>query len=296
MPSATLLGIAQDAGVPQAGCFCQRCMAVHKGKAPELYPVALGIKDADGKHHLIEASRTLPRQLYLWAKSISDTNDEPTPINPISTLILTHFHLGHIDGIGQFGREALGAPVGSIRLITGKPVIDDLKKKSALKPFRPEAITNGSKVHLGTGVCLEFLRVPHREHEGSETYGIVVRGQNKSILFLPDHDTYEETLDYHNMSSIREWFKSIKVDIAMVDGSFYSVQELADRRSDFGNIPHPPISETLRLLGRRDAKNDPEIVFIHLNHSNPILDNKEKQLEVEKAGWGVGLQGQVWEI
>jgi len=57
-----ILGIAQDGGVPQAGCACERCMAVHNGLQPELFPVSLGITDKDGSFHLIEASRTLSRQ------------------------------------------------------------------------------------------------------------------------------------------------------------------------------------------------------------------------------------------
>lgn len=39
-----------------------RCMDVHNGNSKELFPVALGITDDDGKYHLIEASRSLARQ------------------------------------------------------------------------------------------------------------------------------------------------------------------------------------------------------------------------------------------
>jgi len=274
-------------------------MDVHNGKAPELYPVAIGITDDDGKYHLIEASRTLSRQLHLWAISISKqrglNNDVPVVISQISSVILTHHHLGHIDGIGLFGREVMGKPSKSIRLISGKAVLDILGKQSILDPFTLESISNRSSVDLGKGVTLEFYRVPHRESELGETYGIVIRGKTKSILFLPDHDTYRETLMFQNKTSIREWIKSLEVDVALIDGTFFTFEEIQCNRIDSKGIPHPTISESLELLGRR-KKDDPDIIFIHLNHTNPVIDNSAKRLEIEELGWKIGIQGEMWVI
>lgn len=297
MPTVTLLGTAQDGGVPQAGCSCPRCMAVHSNESPELYPVSLGIKDDDGHYHLIEASRSLAKQLRLWAVATRHLGENLPVISPISSITLTHKHLGHIDGIGQFGREVIGYKSQSIRLIAGKTVIEDLEKKSYLDPFSPEVVSNGSAVILGKGVTLEFLRVPHREQECSETYGIVVRGEKKSILFLPDHDTYLETLDYHKQTDIKEWLRSIQIDIALLDGTFFTVEEVAKRRSDAKGIPHPPISESLHLLGERNKDVDPQVIFVHLNHTNPVIDDDSKRQEITRLGWEVGSQGgHVWEI
>lgn len=297
MPTVTLLGIAQDGGVPQAGCSCARCMAVHCKKSPELYPVSLGIKDDDGNYHLIEASRLLGKQLRLWAEATRHLGEELPIISPISSVTLTHKHLGHVDGIGQFGREVMGYRTRSIRLITGERVIKVLEQKSYLEPFAPEVISNGSKVTLGKGLTLEFLRVPHREEECSETYGVIVRGNKKSIFFLPDHDTYEETLSYHKCETLKEWLRSLQIDIALLDGTFFTIEEVAKRRSDAAGIPHPPICESLDLLKERDAEIDPEVIFVHLNHTNPVIDDESKRQEIKELGWDIGNQGHhVWEI
>ena len=234
-------------------------------------------------------------RLRLWATSTAHLGHDLPIISPIKSVTLTHLHLGHIDGIGLFGREVMGAPTESIRLISGKPVIDEIEKKSYLQPFAPEVISNGSRVELGPGVALEFHRVPHRDHECGETYGVIVRGEQKSILFLPDHDTYEETLNYHDKTSVREWLKSLDIDVALIDGTFFTVEEIAGRRSDSKTIPHPTISETLKLLGQR-TNDDPDVIFIHINHTNPILDDEMKSLEVEQLGWKIGTQGQTWII
>ena len=43
--------------------------------------------------------------------------------------------------------------------------------------------------------------------------------------------------------------------------------------------------------------NDPEILFFHLNHSNPVTntDSKEKQI-VESLGWRIAKDGQVFTL
>jgi pyrroloquinoline quinone biosynthesis protein B len=215
-------------------------------------------------------------------------------VSAIKSVSLTHLHLGHVDGLGLFGREVMGR--SNIRLLGSKPVLDELRKRSLLEPFAPEVITNASKVLLGRGVSLEFHRVPHRDHEVGETHAIIVRGAEKSILFLPDHDTWSETLGLYKMDSIRAWLKHLSVDIALLDGTFFTVEEVAGRRGDAKGIPHPPVSESLDLLGKRMNGIDPEIFFIHLNHTNPIIDDPEKQKLVEELGWHIGAQGDKWEI
>jgi len=269
----------------------KRCISVHEGRSNELYPVSIGIIDQEDRFHLVEASRTLSRQLRIWAKAHPKKNLEIAP--PIESVTLTHLHLGHIDGLGQFGREAMGRQ--NIRLLGSKPLIDDLAKKSYLGPFSAEIVQNGSSVILGKGVSVEFHRVPHRDHETGETHAIVVRGIKKSLLFLPDHDTWLETLRLQNVKSIREWIQQLKVDVALIDGTFFCRNEVAGRREDSAGIPHPPISETLELLGKR-VDGDAEIFFIHLNHTNPVIDDPEKKRQVEALGWHIGEQGHVWDI
>ena len=216
-------------------------------------------------------------------------------VNNIKTVSLTHLHLGHIDGLGIFGNECMGCDQNSINLIASKPVIDQLQKKSLLEPFSSTIIEDQSQVKLGRGVKIEFHRVPHREDEVGDTHAIVIRGDEQSILFLPDHDTYNETLKWHKMDTIREWFKKLSVQIVLIDGTFYNYDEIGNRRKDAKNIPHPSIESSLNLLGKRE-EGDPEIYFIHLNHTNTLIDNVDHRMNVLKSGWGIGSQGYVFEL
>ena len=301
MPNVVLLGIAQDGGVPQAGCSCPRCISVHNQQSDELFPVSLGIEDDDGKYHLIEASRTMAKQFFLWSSSSSSSQKCCNVVSPITSVTLTHLHLGHVDGLGQFGREVMGKQ--DVRLYVSEKVLSALQKRGPiLEPFDPYIIPKdkNNTIQLGKGVTLEFYPVPHRDMEGQgDTHAIVIRGEKRSILFLPDHDTWNQTLALHQESSIRSFLSSLKVDVALIDGTFWSYEELGTTHRDFSTIPHPPITQTLKLLGKKKQQPgiDPDIFFIHFNHTNPILDsNSPFQSQVESLGWKIGRQGMSWEI
>jgi len=106
---------------------------------------------------------------------------------------------------------------------------------------------------------------------------------------LPDHDTWGATLSSLEHDNPRDWFQSLDVDIVLLDGTFWDDKELKNRVQT--NVPHPPVSQSLESLGNRQD-GDPRIVFIHLNHSNPLHypDSDQYQL-VNEMGWEVGTEG-----
>ena len=90
-------------------------------------------------------------------------------------------------------------------------------------------------------------------------------------------------------SSIRDWLNSLEVDFALIDGTFWSGGELGGR--DMSLIPHPTISDTIGRLGRRED-GDPEVIFFHLNHTNPAIDHgSDEYRELAALGWSIGEQG-----
>ena len=283
-----ILGTAQDGGIPQAGCSCNNCMSAHNNSKMKRNPVCCGIKGVDGSFHLIEAGRKLSEQLKLWSDKMN--MDE---IKKPETVSITHLHLGHIDGLGQFGKEVMN--FSDLPLFVSRKNMTILEKRRSISPFRCKIIKCGEKFSpsVGCGFKLEFIKVPHRDEEG-DTHAIMVHGPNKSLLFLPDHDYWKETLEEHNKKTIREWFSDMEINYALIDGTFWNSQELIDR--EMFKIPHPTISETIKLLGRKGI-NDPEILFFHLNHSNPVAntDSKERKL-VENLGWQIANDGQVFTL
>ena len=278
-----VVGIAQDGGVPQAGCSCERCVSALNEPTNILYPVSCVIRGLDGSVHLVEATRSLSLQLGIASASLG-MGDSLIP----DSVTLTHAHLGHIDGIGQFGKEAMGQ--SGVPLFASSSVIRVLDERRLSSPFRANETLPGASFSPteGCGFELEFVRVPHRD-EHSDTHAIKVIGPNHSLLFLPDHDNWGQTLEMAGAGSIREWLSSMGVGFAMIDGTFWSDGELGGR--DMAQVPHPTISESLELLGeKRDG--DPDIIFIHLNHTNPALDESSNQAKyLSSLGWSIGKQG-----
>ena len=283
MAKVTLLGTAQDGGRPQPGC--QRLCCSDLGPEDIRHPVSLGITDETGRGHLIEATRALADQLNIW--------EHP----PLNSVILTHAHFGHVDGLGLFGRETLNArgldlyaSTSMLSLIEQTPQWSLMVEQGVFSAVPTAA---GSLHSLSPDVRLEAVQVPHRA-ELSDMHAFIVRGPNQSVLFLPDHDRWDDTLAHHHVSSIREWLSSLRVDIALVDGTFWSANELSGRRQD--EVPHPTVSETLERLGPR-VEGDPHVVFIHLNHTNPLHEpsSPEHQTVID-MGWTVGEQGMTFTL
>ncbi len=281
---AVLLGSAQDGGVPQAGCVEQCCMNRFGGPTRSRNPVALGVTAEDDSRHLFEASRTLSDQLRIWSDA------DGLPLNTLDSLWLTHAHLGHIDGLGQFGCEAWGVKgvpmYGSesmISLIQNSPNLAHLFDNGHLVPT---TFSDGNKVQLTSELSITPLRVPHRD-ELTDTYAFLIAGSESRMLFLPDHDSWDGTLGLHGSENPRDWFRSLSVDLALLDATFWSEDELGGHAREIG---HPPVEETLGLLGRRNA-GDPRVVLFHLNHTNPLHDEASAEAaRVRAIGWEVGQQ------
>ena len=61
---------------------------------------------------------------------------------------------------------------------------------------------------------------------------------------------------------------------------------------DISKIPHPTVIESLELLGHKNESSF-DLKFIHLNHTNPLLDDKSVELKkVNTMGWDIAKEGE----
>jgi pyrroloquinoline quinone biosynthesis protein B len=80
------------------------------------------------------------------------------------------------------------------------------------------------------------------------------------------------------------------VDVALIDGTFYSGDELPGR--DLSKIGHPLVVDTMDLLQERVSAGKLEVWFTHLNHSNPALTPGSAALKaLEARGFRVAYAG-----
>jgi len=206
----------------------------------------------------------------------------------IDELWLTHAHLGHIEGLGQFGREALNSK--NIKLRCSDSVVDYTMNHPIWKKLIERGNLTFAKFQSENIIPIE---VPHRARD-FDTHAILFKGQSNNIFFLPDHDTWEKTLDFVGYDNPKEWFSSLDANIILLDGTFWDSNELKGRIQS--NVPHPPVSETLDLIGRRED-GDPRIIFIHLNHTNPLhYPNSPEYQKLSDLGWEVGEEGMEFKL
>lgn len=281
MVEVTLLGVAQDGARPQAGCIQPCCAGLSADETA--YPVSLGIIDELGEGHLIEAGRYLGEQFRIWGAASLDS------------VWLTHAHFGHVDGLGLFGKETMASRDIELHVSAKmRQLIEDTPQWSLLLKqgvFQESVFESEQLIALNGQLTITPIEIPHRD-ELSDMHAFLVCGANKRLLFLPDHDSWQQTLESQNQPNIRSWLNHLQVDIALLDGTFWSEDELGGRSQE--NVPHPPVKQTLQMLGQRQD-GDPEIIFIHLNHTNPLFDESSAAYEeVILNGWQVAIQGQTF--
>lgn len=282
-PFIMVLGVAQDAGYPQAG-YQEEWKAINLGQRKPLYTVSLGLIDPiNKKRYLFDATPDFKEQLQMLDE-ISETNDYP-----LDGIFLTHAHIGHYTGLMHLGREVMGA--------TGVPVHAMPKMKTFLEENGPwnqlvtlnnisiKPMQDSTLVELSKDISVMPFTVPHRD-EYSETVGFKIQIKQKSVVFIPDIDKWNKW-----DVEIREVVKNN--DIVLIDASFYQDGELEGR--DMSLIPHPFTKESMELFSELSKTDKAKVHFIHANHTNPILDmNSPEYEEVSQAGFNVAQQGQIF--
>jgi pyrroloquinoline quinone biosynthesis protein B len=80
------------------------------------------------------------------------------------------------------------------------------------------------------------------------------------------------------------------IEVALLDGCFFSPDELPGR--DLSQIPHPLVGDTVaRLAGKKC-----EVHLIHLNHTNPLLNDGPERAWLARQGVQVGAFGRRWSL
>lgn len=277
-----ILGNVQDGGAPHMGCFKSCCAPLYTQPNKTLKVVSLGVLDArEEKTYLFEATPDIATQMaFLRTAAPFRAGSAPDGI------FITHAHIGHYTGLMFLGRETLNAdqvPVYSLPrfadFVASNGPWDQLLE---LKNIRLHPLSEGDPVSLSAHLQVRAFRVPHRD-EYSDTAGFEIAGPEKKALFIPDIDKWER------------WETSLiaaieQVDLAFIDASFYDNAEIGYR--DVSEIPHPFVVESLALLEALPGELRARVYFIHMNHTNPMLNpDSEASKAVIAAGYGIARMG-----
>ena len=275
-----ILGNTQDAGLPHIGCqhpFCEDSFNVYE----EHYTTSIAVVNSDLKKYILfEATPDITFQLNNLKKNIFDEFILP------ESVYITHAHIGHYTGLMYFGREALGAKDIMVRVL---PRMSNFLQNNGpwsqlvdVNNIKIKEINFGSSTKELANIDITPVQVPHRD-EYSETAGYIIKGENKKALFIPDIDKWEKW--DRELSQLAKEF-----DFLLIDATFYDSKEI---NRDISEIPHPLVTETMNLLSGLNIENRNKVYFIHMNHTNMMLDPNSKLSKlITSKGFNIARLGQ----
>ena len=274
-----VLGVAQDGGVPHLGCSKTCCST----SSVTRYVSSIMVLNQESKtSYIFDASPDLAKQLSFMKDKISEN---------LKGIFLTHAHIGHYSGLMYLGRESFNSkniPVYAMpRMKKFLETNGPWDQLVSLNNIKINSIINEREIIVEKELIVKPIEVPHRD-EYSETVGYLIKGPNKSAIYIPDIDKWYK------------WDKSIvdlisSVDYAFIDATFYDEKEINYR--DISEIPHPFVIESMKLFEGVSKEEKSKIYFIHLNHTNPLLDSSSSEYkDLISKGYNVAQEGLVLKL
>jgi len=276
-----VLGTSQDGGYPQVGCSEKCCNIAWKNQSIIRFPSCLAlVNPSTKKYWLFDITPEVKAQVKMLESYGCS----------LAGVFITHAHIGHYMGIINFGLEVMN--LNSIPVYVMPRMKSFLESNSIMN----QLITNANIKLIKLldqdyrsidGTMIKPFNVPHR-NELSETVGFEIKGNKKTVIYLPDIDSWDGWMD--NLLNLIDLS-----DVLFLDGTFFSKDELKTR--DISKTPHPAITDTMDRLSNLDLDLKRKIRFIHFNHTNDVLrDGSDAAKNVIDNGFLLSKEMQSFEI
>jgi len=286
-----ILGAAAGGGFPQWNCNCRMCHGVRQGtiKASRRTQSSIAISADAESWVLFNTSPDILAQLAAFpalqpARSLRDT--------AITAIVFMDSQIDHTTGLLML-REGCPHQVYCSDMVyedlsTGFPLFKMLKHWNGGINHHPIPL-DGSSFTIAGIEGLAFTAIPvegkappysphrHNPHSG-DNIGIKVTDtrSGKNLFYAPGlGELSATTVDLMTAA-----------DCLLVDGTFWQEDEMASvglgvrKAADMGHLPQSGpggMIEVLRPMPR------PRKILIHINNTNPILDEESEQRAILKA-------------
>jgi pyrroloquinoline quinone biosynthesis protein B len=307
----TVLGSAAGGGFPQWNCACRNCSRLRAGALflQARSQAQLLVCSPEGGSYLLNASPDLRTQIL--ATSLLNPQHSPRH-TPIAGVVLTSADVDSVIGLLHLREfqplEIYAAP--SIRRI----LLEDNHIFRVLDRANPPAVWRDIEANtwfsLGTtdssaaesslrclmvplgGAYADYVTEDLRRTlpPGEAVAGLVLAQGSKQIFYAP-------TLPAHS-NEWKDWARSS--DLCLLDGTFWNEDELISAgvgSKTATEIGHVPLTGADGLLAQRDFAKRGRRVLIHINNTNPILDEESPECRaVRDAGWEIAYDGMTIEL
>ena len=284
--SLHVLGVAQDGGKPQIGNPDDPTWDDPTLRRHATSLALIDLRSEQPRRWLFEATPDIKLQMHMLDKIAA------TPDAPLDGVFLTHAHIGHYAGLMFFGHESMGAqniPVHAMPkmarfLKTNGPWSQLVKYENIVI----NELRDNAAVSIAPEVSVTPFRVPHRQ-EFSEVVGFKISGAEKTALFSPDIDAWEDW----DAEGMRIEDEIAAVDVAYLDATFYANGEIPGR--DMSGFPHPFVAHSMARFDALPAAEKSKIRFIHMNHTNPLHIPGDKERDTVRVnGFAVAEEGETF--
>jgi pyrroloquinoline quinone biosynthesis protein B len=311
-----VIGSSAGGGFPQWNCNGPQSRAVRYGEPGFRSRTQSSLAvSADGTDWvLLNASPDIREQIAATPE-LQPRRDGPLRHSPIKAVVVTNADIDHIAGLLTLREKeafSLYASERSLETINANSVFDALDHDLVPRRLLPldEAVElRGPSGSLG--ISLEAFAVPGKtplylEEAGKsiEDYmseegeaiglriwqGSVSEGDRPALYYIPGCAWVDEAL--------RDRLQG--AGILLFDGTVFTDSEMPDMGLGVKTghrMGHLPISGEGGVMAQIDGLEIGRRIFIHINNSNPILDeNSAARREVEEAGWDVAFDGMELEL
>jgi pyrroloquinoline quinone biosynthesis protein B len=307
----TVLGSAAGGGFPQWNCACANCSRLRAGglSYQARSQAQVVVCSNAGEYYLLNASPDLRTQILSTSVLAPE---RPPRHTPIAGVLLTSADVDSVAGLLHL-REFQPLHIyttSSVRRI----VLEENRIFHVLERASPPAIwqdvplntwfplgtansTSGESsvrcrmVPLGSAYP-DYISADLRRSlpPGEAVIGLVLAHGSKQIFYAPGLPGGSEEW--------KDWARSS--DLCLLDGTFWAENELISAgvgSKTASEIGHVPLSGPGGLLEEFDSAKRGRRVLIHINNTNPILDEESAEhREVRDAGWEIAYDGMEFQL
>jgi pyrroloquinoline quinone biosynthesis protein B len=282
-----VLGSAAGGGFPQWNCNCRNCAGVRAGTVRALPRTQSSIAvagGAEGSWALVNASPDILAQLRANpmlqpSRAARDT--------ALAGIVLVDGQVDHTTGLYMLRESTRPWPLwctdsAYADLTRGNPILEVLSHYCGVERRRIGIAGESFTVDDVTGVTWRAVPVeskpapysPHRESPvPGDNIALIIRSEvtGRSLLYAPGLAQIDEPL----------WSAMQAADCVLVDGTFWTDDEMValglsrKRARDIGHLAQSGPGGMLEWLDRLPSST--RKVLIHVNNTNPILDEDSPQ-------------------
>lgn len=286
-----IMGSGAGGGFPQWNCSCSNCSRCREDhfQGPQRSQSSIAVTQNGEDWVLVNASPDLRYQVLMNSEFHPKDGGRESPIKAV---VLVDAQIDHTTGL-IFMREGNRIPLYCTDAVaedlsTGYPILPLLSHYCGVELHTIPADAE-QRFQISGFNQLEWMAVPmvgkappyspHRQDPiPGDNIGLFIwdRGSKRSLFYAPALEKVP--------TSILPLIQA--VDLILVDGTFWTEDEMIQlgfsqkRAADMG---HMPVSGDDGILAFLSQFSKPRKILIHINNTNPILDESSKEYAQVRA-------------